>query len=262
MSQAVAERRPTIVDETVGLIGGGLNTIGDGLNTVVDTLDGGLEATTQEIREKGAVRAVGDAANDAVDMVADVVEDVVGVVSGGVRDILNLVTDSDAGAGPAGLAPQQIATHKSVISVTELVGEKKSLGLRLEHKVVTNFTEPEVEKFGWKKGDVIMAVNKTLVKQQDDMLVAIAEAKAALQGSGTPIKFIVERLGEKPGAAAGPGASSAAAAAAGAAKPKVGELIFTGGRAARVQAVEGDSLRVQFQDDGSVDKVPLGPGGR
>mmetsp|Transcript_17609 Transcript_17609/g.31826 ORF Transcript_17609/g.31826 Transcript_17609/m.31826 type:complete len:163 (+) Transcript_17609:66-554(+) len=160
----------------------------------------------------------------------------------------------------------EIATHKTVLSVTELVGDKKSLGLRIEHKVVTDLTEPEVEKFGWRKGDVIMAVNKTLVRQQDDMLAAIAVAKASLQESGTPIKFIVERIGEKPGSpssAAGSGAAAAAAAAAATAKlPKVGEMIFTGGRAARVQAVEGNSLKVQFQDDGSVDIVPVGPPGR
>mmetsp|Transcript_118129 Transcript_118129/g.381272 ORF Transcript_118129/g.381272 Transcript_118129/m.381272 type:complete len:99 (+) Transcript_118129:2-298(+) len=95
---------------------------------------------------------------------------------------------------------------------------------------------------GWRAGDCIVAVGPGLVATQEAMLAAIGAAKEALKTNGTPIRFLVERLGSKP------------------AGPKRGDLVFVSGRAARVQGIEPQTgaMTVQFQDDGSLARVAGG----
>merc|ERR1711879_75710 len=130
-------------------------------------------------------------------------------------------------------------THKVAIVVAELFGEERSLGLRIESRMVTKFTKPEAEKVGWRLNDVIVGVGTKLVASQEEMLAAIAEGKEVLKSSGTPIRFLIERLGKKPEG------------------KKKGDLVFVGGRAARVEGVQAQSgtMTVKFQDDGSVVRV-------
>merc|ERR1712137_1307006 len=99
-------------------------------------------------------------------------------------------------------------------------GDERSLGLRIESRMVAKFTKPEAEKVGWRLNDVIVGVGTKLVSSQEEMLSAIGEGKEALKASGSPLRFLVERLGKKPDA------------------KKKGDLVFVGGRAARVEGLQ------------------------
>ena len=46
-------------------------------------------------------------------------------------------------------------THLVKIVVAELLGAERTLGLRIEDKVITAFTKPEAARFGWRLGDSI-----------------------------------------------------------------------------------------------------------
>lgn len=220
-------------EEAVDMVGDSVNAVVDGFDKVVDGLDDGISGTARDIQVKGVAGTLGDGMADAVDMVTDFVGDTVHGIAGGVRGALDFLTGEQP--APSG----QLATHKVAIVIAELFGEERSLGLRLENRVVTKFTKPEAEKLGWRLGDCVVAVGAQVVRSQDEMLQAIGVGKEALKASGTALRFIVERLGEKP------------------AGPKKGDLIFVSGRAARIAGFEqGGSVVVQFQDDGSVARVP------
>eukprot|EP00929_Paragymnodinium_shiwhaense_P091089 TRINITY_DN5112_c0_g1_i1.p1 TRINITY_DN5112_c0_g1~~TRINITY_DN5112_c0_g1_i1.p1 ORF type:complete len:467 (-),score=141.00 TRINITY_DN5112_c0_g1_i1:399-1718(-) len=167
-----------------------VDIVGDGLNAVVDTVDEGIDGTARDFKQKGVVGAVGDGAADAVDMISDFVGDAVNGIAGGVHGILDWV---DGKARPS----TTIATHKVAIVVAELFGDERSLGLRIENRVITKFTKPEAEKLGWKLGDCIIGVGSSLTASQDEMLAAIGAGKEAMKSSGTPLRFLVERLGER-----------------------------------------------------------------
>jgi hypothetical protein len=219
---------------------GAVDLVGQSVGTVVDTIDGGLEGTTDDVNEKGVVGAVGDGVADAVDMVTDLVGDAVNGIAGGVRKSLNfLARDQDSSRYGGGASLYQ--THRVAIVVGELFGEERSLGLRIENRVVTSFTKPDAERLGWKLGDCIAGVGQSEVSTQDDLLAAIAEGKVKLKTSGTPIRFLVERLGAKPAAHG----------------PAVGTLIFVEGRPARVKEVQEETAVVEFQDDFSVQRVVM-----
>eukprot|EP00933_Yihiella_yeosuensis_P061747 TRINITY_DN64586_c0_g1_i1.p1 TRINITY_DN64586_c0_g1~~TRINITY_DN64586_c0_g1_i1.p1 ORF type:complete len:440 (-),score=109.66 TRINITY_DN64586_c0_g1_i1:84-1403(-) len=209
-----------------------VDLVGDGVNAVVDTVGEGIDGTADDFAEKGVVGAVEDGMADAVDLVSDFVDNAMHGIAGGVRDALDWVSGEEA--------PQNYSTHKVAVVVGELFGEERSLGLRLENRVVTRFTKPEAQRLGWKLGDCIMGVNLVQVNTQDEMLAQIAQHKEALKTSGTPIRFLVERLGEKPSIAS----------------VKPGDLVRVRGRPARVQDIQGNDFIVQFQDDGSMARVP------
>lgn len=213
-----------------------VDLVGDGANYVVDTLDEGIDGTAVDFKQKGVVGAVGDGAADAADLMQDFVEDAVTGIADGVRGLLDFVTDNDSNKGPA--VPQ---THKLAIIVGELFGDERTLGLRIESRIITKFTKPEAEKTGWKLGDCIVGVGTTLVNTQDDMLAQIAVGKEALKNSGTPIRFLVERMGARPGQTA----------------HKRGDMVTVGGRVARIQEIQPSTgtVIVQYQDDGSMAKV-------
>jgi len=173
-----------------------VDIVGDGVNAVIGTVDDGLDGTAQDLHEKGVVGAVGDGVADAVDMVSDFVGDAVGGIADGVHGILSWAT-GETPTGPQG----GYATHKLAIVVAELFGEERSLGLLLEERIVKKFTKPEAEKLGFRLGDCIVGVGAGLVRSQEDMLAAIGAAKDALKSGGTPIRFLVERLGAPPAAA-------------------------------------------------------------
>jgi len=168
-----------------------VDLLGDGVHTVVSTLDHGLDGTADDLHRKGVVGAVGDGMADAVDMVSDFARDAVMGVAGGVQGLLDFVADSDQ-------KPQAPESHMVAIVVAELFGEERSLGLRIENRVITNFTKQEAAKLGWRLGDCIVGVNTQQATSQEVMLAGIAQAKEALKQSGTPIRFLVERLGRKP----------------------------------------------------------------
>jgi len=211
-----------------------VDIVGDGINAAVDAVDGGISGTAVDFQQKGIAGTVGDGMADAMDMVTDFVGDAVHGIAGGVKGALDYL------AGEENHNRGVMATHKVAIVVAELFGDERSLGLRLENRVVTRFTKPEAEKLGWRLGDCILAVGQGPVATQDEMLAAISQAKEALKNAGTPIRFIVERLGEKP------------------AGPKRGDLVFVSGRAARIQSLEPatGTMIVKFQDDGSVARAP------
>lgn len=223
-------------DELVAVAEGAVDIVGDGIHSVVTGIDEGIDGTADEIHKKGVIGAVGDGMVDAVDMVTDFASDVVNDIAGGVRGILDFVTGSEETRAPALPSSE---THRVAIVVGELFGEERSLGLRLENRVVTRFTKPEAEKLGWKLGDCIIGVGPQPVATQDAMLAAIAVEKEALKSSGAQIRFLVERPGARPAAGINPG-----------------DIIRVNGRMARVQVSEPDSLVVQFQDDGSLARVP------
>lgn len=170
-----------------------VDLVGDGINTVVDTVDNGIEGTADDFAEKGVVGAVGDGVNDAADLITDFTIDAVTGIAGGVKNALDWISGDKDRAGIQGPI-----THKVAIVVAELIGEEKSLGLRIENRIVTSYTKPEAGNFGWKQGDCIIGVGRELVHTQEAMLASIAEAKKALQTSGTPIRFLVERLDHRP----------------------------------------------------------------
>lgn len=217
-----------------------VDLLGDGFGAVVDTIDAGLDTvgdtiagTGDEIAEKGVIGAVGDGVVDAVDMVTDFVGDAVDGIAGGVKDVLNWVS------GESPTEADQFSTHRVAIVVGELIGDEKSLGLRIENRVVTAFTKPQAEQLGWRLGDSIIAVGMAQVVTQEEMLAQIASAKEALKSEGTKIRFLVERLGARP------------------AGPKPGQMISIQGRAAMVKGQDPQTgmMVVQFQDDGSMARV-------
>ncbi|CAE8637188.1 unnamed protein product [Polarella glacialis] len=168
---------------------------------------------------------------------SDFVGDAVHGIAGGVRGALDWVTGEESSAG----AETDVhATHKVVIGVAELFGEERSIGLRLEERLVTRFTKPEAEKLGWRLGDCIIGVGSQPVRSQDEMLTAIAEGKEALKANGTPIRFLVERLGPKPTTDSF----------------VRGAMVTVNGRIARIQEVQDGAMVVQFQDDGTRARVP------
>lgn len=171
-----------------------VDLVSDSMTAVVGTIDEGLSGTADDLAEKGVVNTVGDGMADAVDMVSDFVGDAVLGIAGGVGGVLDWVTEAE----PKGQQPAMPATHKVAIVVAELFGEERSLGLRIENRVVTNFTKPEAAKLGWKLGDCILGVNLQQATTQETMLEAIGQAKETLKTNGAPIRFLVERLGARP----------------------------------------------------------------
>mmetsp|Transcript_118031 Transcript_118031/g.252109 ORF Transcript_118031/g.252109 Transcript_118031/m.252109 type:complete len:472 (+) Transcript_118031:51-1466(+) len=206
-----------------------VDLLGDGVGAVVGTIDEGIGGTADDLAEKGVVGTLGDGVADAHDLLSDFVGDAVHGIAGSVRGMLDWATGDQSDNA------QQHQTHRVAIVVAELFGEEKSLGLRLENRVLTGFTKPEAEKLGWKLGDCVVGVGNGLVHSQDEMLAAISASKGALRETGVAIRFLVERLGPRPEG------------------PKKGALIFVSGRAARVEAVDPQSgtMTVQFQDDGT-----------
>merc|ERR1719188_1740025 len=214
------------VDLLTGTVGAAVDTVGDGLHGTMD-----------DIAEKGVVDTVGDAAADSVDMVTGFVQDAVLGVADGVGGVL------DWAFGTERENEQPHSTHKVLIEVKDLIGEERSLGLRLENRVLTRFTKPEAEGMGWKLGDCIIGMRAGPVQTQDEMLAAIASEKENLKNSGTPMRFVVERMGPKPASSANGG--------------KVGSVVRVNGRAAQVVQVDAGTgdLICQFQDDNSLVRV-------
>jgi len=218
----------------------GVDLLTGTVGAVVDTVGDGIAGTADDFAEKGVIDTVGDAANDSLDMVTGFVQDAVFGVADGVGGVLDWAfgtADKDIPAGPA--------SHKVLIEVKDLIGEERSLGLRLEDRVLTRFTKPEAEGMGWKLGDCIIGMRAGPVQTQDEMLAAIASEKENLKNNGTPMRFVVERAGPKPA-----GQTSANGA-------KVGSVVRVHGRAAHVVQVDAGTgdLICQFQDDKSFVRV-------
>merc|ERR1712008_121895 len=207
-----------------------VDIVGDGVNAVVEGVDTGITGTADDIAEKGVAGTLGDGIADSVDIVSDFVGDAVQGVAGGVHAALNFLTGSP-----------HMATHKVAIVVVELFGEERSLGLRLENRVVTKFTKTEAEALGWRMGDCIVGLGTGPVKNQDELLAAISVAKEALKAKGTPMRFIVERLGAKPTG------------------PKVGDTVLVQGTPGKILTMDPrtSSMTVKLQHDGSVVRIPL-----
>lgn len=191
-----------LVTDTLGITSGAedqltqdaedvVDLVGHGVGQVVSSLDEGLDGTAEDLRRKGLVGAVGDGVADAADLVSDFVGDAVQGIASGVTGILDWVA-GDVRSSDA------LVSHKVAIVVAELFGEERSLGLRIENRVVTAFTKPEASRLGWILGDCIIGIGPLPFFTQDAMLAAIAEAKEALKTSGTPIRFLVERHGQRP----------------------------------------------------------------
>lgn len=236
-----AEEKLTVTAE------GAVDLVGHGLHGVVSTIDEGLDRTAHDFQKKGVLTSIGDGLFDGVDLVSGFFTDAVHGVAGGVKDTLDWVAgneEDDEGSA--------LPTHKVAVIVAQLIGEERSLGLRLENRVVTAFTKPEAQGIGWKLGDCIFGVGNQPVNTQEELLALIAPAKEALKTSGQPIRFLVERLGPRPDPEQG--ASSGAPPRAAAHAP--GTRIFVNGRVARVQAQNPDgTVTVRYEDDGSVDTV-------
>ncbi|CAJ1378664.1 unnamed protein product [Effrenium voratum] len=126
-----------------------------------------------------------------VDIVSDFVSDTVTGIAGGVHDMLNFATGSEE-------APQAPESHLVKIVVAELIGAEKTLGLRIENRVITAFTKPEAVRFGWRLGDCLVVLGRQRVASQEALLAGIAAAKEALRSNGNPMEFLVERLGARP----------------------------------------------------------------
>eukprot|EP00448_Togula_jolla_P005947 CAMPEP_0170607924 /NCGR_PEP_ID=MMETSP0224-20130122/21311_1 /TAXON_ID=285029 /ORGANISM="Togula jolla, Strain CCCM 725" /LENGTH=469 /DNA_ID=CAMNT_0010933117 /DNA_START=46 /DNA_END=1455 /DNA_ORIENTATION=+ len=221
---------------------GAVDLLGDGVNAVVEHFDSGFDGTAHDFEEKGMVNAVGDGMADAVDIVTDFARDAVHGIAGGVRGALDWVTETQSADRSAAAASAMMAVHRVAIVVGELFGEERTLGLRIENRVVTKFTKPEAEKLGWKLGDCIIGVGNQQATSQDVMLASIGEGKEALKSQGTPLRFLVERMGPRPQETG----------------PKKGSLVFVNARAARImEAGPGGMMTVQFQDDGSLARVPM-----
>mmetsp|Transcript_165399 Transcript_165399/g.525631 ORF Transcript_165399/g.525631 Transcript_165399/m.525631 type:complete len:437 (+) Transcript_165399:2-1312(+) len=173
-----------------------VDLFGGGVSTIVDAWDSGIDGTADHFAERGFVGAVGDGMEDAVDIVSDFAYDGVTAIADGVGALLNWATGEDHGEEepPHGGHP----THKLVVQVAQLFGEERSLGLRLENRVITKFSKPEAEGLGFRLGDCIMGVGAGLVHTQEEMLAAIAPAKEALKNNGNPVRFLVERMGPAP----------------------------------------------------------------
>ncbi|CAE7938043.1 unnamed protein product [Symbiodinium sp. KB8] len=128
-----------------------------------------------------------------VDIVSDFVSDTVTGIADGVHGILNYATGTEEGAA----VPAQ-ETHLVKIVIAELFGAEKTLGLRIESRVVTAFTKEEAVRLGWRLGDCILAVGRQRVSTQEVLLTGISSCKEALRMNGTPIEFLVERMGARP----------------------------------------------------------------
>jgi len=212
-----------------------VDIVGDGVNAVVDGVDTGITGTADDIAEKGVAGTLGDSIADSVDIVSDFVGDAVGGIAGGVHSALNFLTGQEGDGEP------HMATHRVAIVVVELFGEERSLGLRLENRVVTKFTKTEAEALGWRLGDCIIGLGTGPVKNQEELLAAISVAKEALKAKGTPMRFIVERLGTKP------------------AGPKVGDTVLVQGKPGKILSIDPrtNSMTVKLQHDGSMVRIPL-----
>lgn len=216
---------------------GGVDLLTGTVGVAVDTVGDGISGTVDDFAEKGVIDTVGDAVEDATDMVTGFVQDAVFGVADGVGGVLDWAFGTDS-KEPAGME-----THKVMIEIKDLIGEERSLGLRLENRVLTRFTKLEAEGMGWKLGDCIIGMRAGPVQTQEEMLAAIASEKENLKNSGTPIRFVVERMGPKP--------------AGQAQKAKVGDTLSINNRAAKVVKVDvatGD-LICQFQDDKGLVRV-------
>jgi len=212
-----------------------VDVVGDGVNAVVDGVDSGITGTADDIAEKGVAGTLGDGIADSVDLVSDFVGDAVQGIAGGVHSALNFLTGQEGDGEP------HMATHRVAIVVVELFGEERSLGLRLENRVVTKFTKTEAEALGWRLGDCIIGFGTGHVKTQEELLAAISVGKEAMKAKGTPMRFIVERLGTKP------------------AGPKVGDTVLVQGKPGKIVTIDPrtSSMTVQLQHDGSVIRIPL-----
>merc|ERR550532_815859 len=210
-----------------------VDIVGDGVNAVVDGVDDGITGTADDIAEKGVAGTLGDGIADSVDIVSDFVGDAVQGIAGGVHSALNFLTGEEGDDSP------HMATHKVAIVVAELFGEERSLGLRLENRVVTKFTKTEAEVLGWRLGDCIVGLGMGPVKNQDELLAAISLAKETLKAKGTPMRFIVERLGTKP------------------AGPSVGDTVIVQGKPGKIMSMDPrtSSMTVKLQHDGSVVRI-------
>lgn len=180
-----------LMGETVG---DAVDLVGDTAYGVVEAVDGGIDGTADDFHEKGVAGAVGDGMADAVDLVSDFVEDAVHGVAGGVRWTLNQL----AGEEEEEDEDDRFATHKVLIQVGELFGAEKSLGLRLENRIVTKLTMQEATILGWKLGDTIVGMASGPVNSQEELLTRIGLAKHELKTNGVPMKFVVERIGRRP----------------------------------------------------------------
>ncbi|CAE7263015.1 unnamed protein product [Symbiodinium sp. CCMP2592] len=170
-----------------------VDLVGSGVSSVVGAVDQGLDGTAKDLQRKGVVGAVGDGVADAVDIVSDFVSDTVTGIADGVHGILNFATGTEEGAA----VPVQ-ETHLVKIVIAELFGAEKTLGLRIESRVVTAFTKEEAVRLGWRLGDCILAVGRQRVPTQEALLAGISGCKEALRMNGTPIEFLVERMGARP----------------------------------------------------------------
>lgn len=180
---------------------GPLDVLGDTVTTALGSIDSGIDGTADDLVEKGLVRTLGDSMCDTVDIMTDFVGDAVGGIAGSVKDALDWVSSDTLGAGPAPAPlapPRQHSTHRVAVVVTELFGHERSIGIGLENRIVTKFTRSEAESLGWRIGDCIVGVGARLVPTQESMLVAIGDAKETLKADGSPIRFLVERLGPRP----------------------------------------------------------------
>ncbi|CAL1143398.1 unnamed protein product [Cladocopium goreaui] len=130
-----------------------------------------------------------------VDIVSDFVSDTVSGIADGVHGMLNFATGSDDASGAAAGVQE---THLVKIVIAELIGAERTLGLRIENRVITAFTKPEAARFGWRLGDVIQAVARQRTPTQEVLLEKIGSFKEALRTNGTPMEFLVERLGARP----------------------------------------------------------------
>lgn len=168
-----------------------VDLVGHSVNGLVDAVDYGLDGTAHDLKRKGVVGAVGDGVADAVDIVSDFVSDTVTGIADGVHGMLNFATGTEDTAA----APE---SHLVKIVIAELIGAERTLGLRIENRLITAFTKPEAARFGWRLGDCIQAVGRQRTPTQEVMLEKIAAFKEDLRTNGTPMEFLVERLGARP----------------------------------------------------------------
>eukprot|EP00435_Cladocopium_sp_Y103_P005699 s849_g1.t2 len=134
---------------------------------------------------------------ERVDIVSDFVSDTVTGIADGVHGMLNFATGADDKDGSSVRGAVQ-DTHLVKIVIAELIGAERTLGLRIENRVITAFTKPEAARFGWRLGDVIQAVARQRTPTQEVLLEKIGTFKEALRTNGSPMEFLVERLGARP----------------------------------------------------------------
>eukprot|EP00913_Durusdinium_trenchii_P012664 g11892.t1 len=112
----------------------------------------------------------------AVDIVSDFVSDTVTGIADGVHGMLNFATGTEDTAA----APE---SHLVKIVIAELIGAERTLGLRIENRLITAFTKPEAARFGWRLGDCIQAVGRQRTPTQEVMLEKIAAFKEEIDKS-------------------------------------------------------------------------------